>query len=441
MKNLYVKKLLRTALTLAICCALCPAGLWASDWLPCYPEDWKGDELEGNESMCVNWTKELTWYKSGYIYSIIENNFDYNPDDPAETPWIADEEGTVEDYDGNVYKTLRFGDTWWMAENLRTKTFADDTQMQKYVEWNGACDGGVDQGNDAEFMYTHANDNTDNDSIYGCLYNWNVAYATLYRKKKLLKDSGWVIPDTLDFYNLMKRFGVWETAVKEEVQQNHETIWTVTQAPGFGLFLKSDRRTLWETGSPRAGAIPYNASGLNFAPAGQMEGTHSGFGTMASIWTGIAVHSTPNDGLGRRYFVLGNVNNTMTAITKGYGMARSVRLIKRIKRIINGSGIFTATDSIAWCPGYIDGIMDTTSSGGTTSIIAPSLAEQGFKVWGTQGSIIVECQTTNIPMEIYTINGTKLRTVTLVPGTMRIAIKSGMYIVRINGIGKKIIVQ
>jgi uncharacterized protein (TIGR02145 family) len=411
--------------------------LLAQDWNKPYPEDWKDDEL--NEQLGLGWvvniTKGLTWHESGYIYGIIENSFDYNPDTPTETPWIADEEGTVEDYEGNVYKTLRFGDTWWMAENLRTKTFADGTEMQKYVEWDGSCDGGYNDGNTSEFMYTHANDDPANDAVYGCLYNWWVGYSTLYKKNRLLKEEGWVIPDTLDFYNLMKRFGLWENIVAEEVQHNHDYTWEVKSVSNFGLFLKSDRRTLWETGSPREGEIPYNASGLNFPPAGQMEGTHSGFGTMATIWTGMSVHATPYEGLGRRYYILSNLNNTITTSSKGYGMARSIRLVKRIVRSHNNDGTYTATDNIAWTSGYIDGIMETNPTAIT------SVNTSTNKTWGAQGNILVQCQTENTQVEIYNISGNLVKQVQLSPGTMQIGIKSGLYIVRVNGVGKKVVVQ
>ena len=43
------------------------------------------------------------------------------------------ETSQVSDIEGNIYKTVKIGDQWWMAENLRTKRYNDSSLINEYV--------------------------------------------------------------------------------------------------------------------------------------------------------------------------------------------------------------------------------------------------------------------------------------------------------------------
>src|SRR6185436_2952763 len=85
--------------------------------------------------------------------------------EPKEDPERTIETGTVTDIDGNVYKTVKIGDQWWMAENLNVKKYRDGTFLQNIEnenDWSTATIG-------AYCVYENRHDLT---GIPGQLYNW-----------------------------------------------------------------------------------------------------------------------------------------------------------------------------------------------------------------------------------------------------------------------------
>ena len=73
--------------------------------------------------------------------------------------------GTVKDIDGNVYQTVVIGNYEWMAENLKTTTYNNGTEIPNITEnsdWASLSSG----------AYCWYNNNANNADTYGALYNW-----------------------------------------------------------------------------------------------------------------------------------------------------------------------------------------------------------------------------------------------------------------------------
>ena len=99
--------------------------------------------------------------------------------------------GTVADVEGNIYKTIAIGSQVWMAENLKTITYNDGTEIPfvpDVTEWSG--------------LSTPAYSWYDNDTVvYGAFYNWH-AVAT-----GKLCPEGWHVPDDNEWAELVAFLG------------------------------------------------------------------------------------------------------------------------------------------------------------------------------------------------------------------------------------------
>ena len=104
------------------------------------------------------------------------------------------ETGTVADIDGNVYKTVKIGNQWWMSENLRVKRFNDGSDLS-YV--------GMFQEDSLWALSTASTYTYLNDTVYGCLYN----QAAVQDARKLAP-AGWHVPTDEDWKTLEKEIGM-----------------------------------------------------------------------------------------------------------------------------------------------------------------------------------------------------------------------------------------
>lgn len=103
--------------------------------------------------------------------------------------------GSVTDIDGNTYKTVKIGEQWWMAENLRTTRLNNGDPIPLVTDptkWGIQISPGF-------CWYDNDPDNYKN--TYGALYNWYSANTST------LCPEGWHVPSRSDWMTLINLFG------------------------------------------------------------------------------------------------------------------------------------------------------------------------------------------------------------------------------------------
>ena len=99
---------------------------------------------------------------------------------------------TVQDIDGNVYKTVKIGNQWWMVENLKTTHEADGTAIPLVTDNNEWANLG---DNDTDKAYCYYNNSTDSLVKYGALYTYAAA--------KDACPDGWHLPSDAEWTELV----------------------------------------------------------------------------------------------------------------------------------------------------------------------------------------------------------------------------------------------
>ena len=105
--------------------------------------------------------------------------------DKDEEAQVVIERGSVIDIDGNVYTTVKIGEQWWMAENLRVTHFNDGTALN-FIDLN---DTDSVWANSDVASYTFIND-----TLSGNLYNGSVI-----QNDKNIAPVGWHIPSDAEW--------------------------------------------------------------------------------------------------------------------------------------------------------------------------------------------------------------------------------------------------
>src|SRR5512133_564383 len=164
----------------------------------------------------------------------------------------------IDDIEGNNYNTTPIGTQIWMAENLKTTLYNDDTQIPNVTSntaWAALTTPAYAWAQNNEATYK---------PLYGAIYNW---YAVATGK---LCPTGWHVPSDADFSSMEINLGM--TAA-----QAGATEWRGTDQ---GKQLKS--ATGWN-----AGENGTNTSGFAALPSGyraHTTGIFEGLGLINYFW-------------------------------------------------------------------------------------------------------------------------------------------------------------
>ncbi len=99
------------------------------------------------------------------------------------------------DFGNNSYNIVQIGDQWWMAENLKTTKYItgdDIPEVTGQANWMGLSTG----------AYCYFDNDPDNASVYGCLYNW---YAAIDNRNPC--PAGWHVPTDDEWITLSTFLG------------------------------------------------------------------------------------------------------------------------------------------------------------------------------------------------------------------------------------------
>jgi uncharacterized protein (TIGR02145 family) len=214
-----------------------------------------------------------------------------NPTPPPTSTTATD---TVTDVEGNIYKTVKIGSQWWMAENLRTTKYRNGDPIPN------VSDNAAWAALSTPAYCWYQNNKAGYGAVYGALYNWYAVDAESNGNRNICP-TGWHVPSEAEWTTLTTYLGGLSVA---------------------GGKMKETGTSHWS--APNTGAT--NASGFTALPGGYRGYTSGDFGNIGSFghwWS-----STQADAAlawGEGLFTLDNPADHSTSVKKN---GFSIRCVK-----------------------------------------------------------------------------------------------------------------
>ncbi len=180
------------------------------------------------------------------------------------------ERGSVTDQDGNMYQTVKIGDQWWMAENLKVTHYRNGDAIPKVTsnsEWTDLSSG----------AYCAYDNDESHAETYGYLYNW---YAV--DDSRNIAPEGWRVPTDEDWKELEMALGMSQA----------EADGTGYRGSNEGSKLAGNA-ALWDDGDLTNNSA-FGASGFSALPGGYriyFSGIYTSIGVSARFWSSLENYS------------------------------------------------------------------------------------------------------------------------------------------------------
>ncbi|MBX7052504.1 MAG: fibrobacter succinogenes major paralogous domain-containing protein [Flavobacteriales bacterium] len=160
------------------------------------------------------------------------------------------ERGTVNDIQGNTYNTVKIGNQWWMAENLRTTTFNDSTPIL-YIERTDGADEIWTQNTVPAYTYI-------NDSISGLLY-----HSSVIANSKNIAPIGWHVATDEDWKKLEATIGMTADDIQQTGWRGQEEADLITAKYNIGWPANDQDNGLYGLDKYGFDALPSGCRGID----------------------------------------------------------------------------------------------------------------------------------------------------------------------------------
>lgn len=235
------------------------------------PTSWLWDFGDGNISTSQNPVHSYL-FAGQYSVKLVGSNL-YGSDSVNKEQFITvatPETGTITDYNGNNYKTIKIGNQWWMSENLKSAHYSDGTEIplvENKSSWSNLSF--------TDKAYCYYDNSLTNATIYGALYTWAAAMNGAATSETNPSDvqgicpCNWHLPSDAEWIELEMYLGM-----------------SFSEADAFGWRGTDEGNKMKTTSGWYNGGNGSNSSGFSALPAGQRAlGSFTGLTLETLYWS------------------------------------------------------------------------------------------------------------------------------------------------------------